>query len=143
MAESCRHGDDGVADPHQDQHLQHDDVRLDRRGGDGAGRRQVGEQRPHDDAEDARAIESQNGTYGLISNIGVPSTSSIPPITTTPRSASTLSTVPTDSPTGIGLCGVLVASAPTRFPSNRGTATFPFAAPPVFVPAKFVFAWNT
>ena len=85
-------------------------------------------------------IESANGTYGLISSTGVPSTKSIPPTTTTPRSASTRSTVPTDSPTGTGRCGVLVANTPTRSPSNLGTATLPFAAPPVFVPARFVLA---
>ena len=83
---------------------------------------------------------SHHGTYGLISKTGVPSTKSIPPSVTSPRSQSTLIILPKLNPTGRGRCGVRVDKHPRFSPFNLGTETKAFTAPPFFVPHAFVFA---
>ncbi len=77
-------------------------------------------------APSAWGIESQYGTYGLISRTGVPSTKSPPEISISTRRSKTRSSsnFTTDKPIGFGRSGERVASTPRRStPPRRGGLT--------------------
>ena len=98
---------------------------------------------------------SYGGRYGLMSRTGLPSMTSAPEMVTVRFVASTLSMRTRERPTGLGRCGVRVASTPTLTreppcprPCPRGGLILAGNVSPLLVRAArvfapLVFAWKT